>query len=710
LSVPRPSFKLYLMRLYAQILLFFLGAISFQALLTSTLIMGLISRNNQTAARAELQEESALVYENYNSWVRVMWKSAIRLRDDAQIAILAENSENFVKQDLLIGRIRGMLMNSGIDSFVVRGNEWDHFEFISDAYPFINDFTPFISKCDHPYISLKVLEETVFLMAAFCPAAGVQVFLLKHIDEDFYNHLKTKDHTRVFISSDSVKIWNTVGNGEDRSEILRLKEVYPPYREIYNIDFGSGHYNVSMQNLGRLEGNGDLKLLVFMSIEHYLSILGRIGKIVLGVSLCTVILIAVAVLIFTGKFTHPIHSLVEATRHIQSGDFSVLISEKAHGEVQGLIEGFNEMVRHLRENKITLDANLKEITFLKDYNETIIHSFQAGILVVNEDLIIEKANSYFRKRFPDDGDDLAGIELKDISLEIINNEVLEVAREIVNGRKDPWVKNRRESDSVWEIKLYPLIGLSDRNKGHCVIEIDDISSKVELEQKILQTEKLSALNFLSAGMAHEINNPLSTILSNVQMLLEKKSDGPDREALEWIEKETQRIAGIIHQLRGLTVPNNDEGADYDINECIDEVLKVIQYGIPAESDIRIMKDLAPSPLGIAIPKEGLQQIVMNIIQNAVQAIGSSGQISIKTSEHGDGFLHLIISDSGEGIPEEIRNHIFDPFFTTKTDGRGTGLGLSIVYGIVKKSGGDIEVKSQTGKGTAFTLKLPESRG
>ena len=695
------------MKIYARTLLFFLGAITFQALLTAGLIVGLVSRNNQSVTRTELHEESVLVYENYNTWVRSMWKEAIGVRDDAELVELASSAADWSGNVRMRNHLEWALHKTGIDSFIIRHQGWDHFEILSDAYPYIDDFSPFVMDRNHPYIALKSIEGYVFLVASINLTPETRIYLLKHIDDDFYNQLKTRDHTRVFISNDSAAMWNAVGIGEDRSADLDLEDPYPPYREIYDINFGRGHYNVSMQNMGHLENNGELKLLVFMSTEPYFSLLVRIGRIVLVVSLVTAILMAVFALLFTGRLTTPIHSLVTATEKIRDGDLTIAVTEDAMGEIRTLLEGFNSMVRHLNENQVTLDSNLREITFLNEYNETIIHSLRAGILVVNNEMVIEKSNSFYRECFPYSRGNPEGLRVEDLESSILDEDVRSAVEEIVAGEIQPWSKIKRQGDYVWELKVYPLGGRDEAGEGRCVIEMDDVSAKMELEQKILQAEKLSSLSLLSAGIAHEINNPLSTILSNAQMLLQKSKNGVEKDALSWIEKETRRIADIVRELRDFSHSGDDSTAEHDINECVEEVVRLIRYGMPSDGGVRIDQHLHAAPLYVAMPKEELRQVVLNILQNAVQAVNGSGSNELETIEYDTSRHGILIRDTGEGIPEEIMNRIFDPFFTTKRGGVGTGLGLSIVYGIIKKFGGDIEVKSENRMGTLFTLILPK---
>ena len=686
-------------------MLFFLGVITFQALLTAGLILGMVSRNNQMVTREELHQESMTVYENYNSWVRKMWKTAIEIRNNPELWETAPLLSDWEINLRLSERLTRNLQHSGIDSFVIRRKGWNDFGIISDAYPRIDDFTDFVMDRDHPYLSLKAVKNRTVLVASLSPEPGTEIFLLKNIDADFYNQLKTRDHTRVFVSTDQA-MWPAIGDGEDHSTLLDLVSDYPPYREKYDLSFGRGHYNVSIRNLGRLEENGPVRLLVFMSVEPYFSLLVRIARIVLFVTLATAGLTAVMALFSSGRLTRPVKELAHATRSVREGNLDIMVPEDASGEIRELVEDFNSMVHHLRENRITLGENLKEITFLKEYNETIVHSLRAGILVVDDSLRVEKSNSFFRECFSSNRQKPEGRKLEGIAPAFLDQEIQMAARSTARGESSGWNGVRREGETVWEVKIYPLGSADSRADGRCVVELDDISAKTDLEQKILQAEKLSSLSLLSAGVAHEINNPLSTILSNAQMLLAAENSEPVRESLEWIERETRRIAEIVRDLRNFS--HHDEKPQFanNLNECVAEVVRLVRYGVPSDSGVEIRFERHPEPISVVVPREELRQAILNLLQNAVHAVNGNGTVTVKTELGSPDGGSVIVSDTGIGIPDEIRHRIFDPFFTTKTKGLGTGLGLSIVYGTVRKFGGDIDVKSRKDRGSVFTLTLP----
>ncbi len=683
------------MKLYARTLLFFLGVIGFQALITAGLILGMVSRDNQADARMELRGESTRVYTAYNSWVRILWKSAIRLKDENQ---LPEG-------------ITDILKDTGIDAYAIRNtaSAWPQYIILEDANPPITNFSSLIFEKDHPYVSLRLVDNRVYLTAALKYESGKEVFLLKHLDEDFYLHLTESERSNVLITRDENAILKVAENRDSMLKLLNTSTEAPPYLEFFNQDLGKGRFNISFQNLGLLEGTEQeeiLYLAVFLSDEPYRSLQYNIGRIVLLVTGITVLITLILGLFSSGRITRPINRLIDGMRSIRSGQYNVKVPVNTLGEVRNLLEGFNEMAQHLNHDRLTMDGNIREITFLKDYNETIIQSLPAGILVMDPELKIEKSNEFFTKSFPQDFPNLTGHHLKNLNTPLVDESVLKSARQIARGEKKEWTGIKRTGDRIWEIKLYPLIQITGSSPGKCVLELNDISRKVELEEKILQAEKLSSLSFLSAGIAHEINNPLSSILTNVQNLQSGVVQEEDRISLQWIEQETQRIARIVRELLDFSREISSGEQSTDVNECLENVLRLTRYGRQPGTGLTIKLDGAENLPRVSIPPDELKQVILNLVQNAVHAVDKHGAVIVTTSYSKSDNIIISVEDNGKGIPSDVLGKIFDPFFTTKTNGEGTGLGLSIVYGIMGKNRGDIDVKSQEGKGTTVTLTLP----
>jgi two-component system NtrC family sensor kinase len=238
-----------------------------------------------------------------------------------------------------------------------------------------------------------------------------------------------------------------------------------------------------------------------------------------------------------------------------------------------------------------------------------------------------------------------------------------------------------------------------------------------LDERLLQSQKLAAIGALSAGIAHEINNPLAIIRQEAEwmQLLLKKLEGRDL-------KEIAELNGSVHQIilqvdRCTEITRNllDFARKRDpviqavaLNRIIEDMTILVEKEA-RHKNIIISRDYDQELPLIYSDAPQLRQVILNFLTNATQAIGQDGRITITTRRRGSDAVDLIFSDTGGGIVEENMRKIFDPFFTTKPPGKGTGLGLSICHGIILRLGGQIAVTSQVGQGTTFTITLPLSR-
>jgi len=257
--------------------------------------------------------------------------------------------------------------------------------------------------------------------------------------------------------------------------------------------------------------------------------------------------------------------------------------------------------------------------------------------------------------------------------------------------------------AIVNAQLYEEIKLWSEELEH---KVEERTQELQAAQeRLLQSEKLASIGQLAAGVAHEINNPMGVILGFAQGIVKTlPEDDPLRKPLTTIEKESLRCKRIVQNLLDFARYSEPTPQLTHINELIDTSCDLVKHQISLQN-VRLVKgyDLA-LPAIMADPNQ-LQQVFINIMLNAYQAMPDGGTLHITTKMVGSE-LQVIFADTGTGIPPENVQNIFDPFFTTKEVGEGTGLGLSVSYGIIKAHGGDIEVESQVGKGTTFVIKLP----
>ncbi|GAW92012.1 sensor histidine kinase [Calderihabitans maritimus] len=245
----------------------------------------------------------------------------------------------------------------------------------------------------------------------------------------------------------------------------------------------------------------------------------------------------------------------------------------------------------------------------------------------------------------------------------------------------------------------------------------ELKQKREMEAMVVQADKLAAVGLLASGVAHEINNPLASVAAYSQDLLERLETEKAEELLESgelihyltvIKEQVARAKKITQNLLNFARQSEWQPQELSVNSVIEDALALLEYQFK-QADIVIEKKLEPQLPPVLADRLQLQQVFVNLFQNALDAMDKSGRLTISTSLE-ENYIKVTVSDTGCGIPEEQLPKIFDPFFTTKPAGVGTGLGLSICYGIISRLKGRIKVTSQTGKGTTVTVCLPVSRG
>ena len=234
--------------------------------------------------------------------------------------------------------------------------------------------------------------------------------------------------------------------------------------------------------------------------------------------------------------------------------------------------------------------------------------------------------------------------------------------------------------------------------------IRDITERKQLQDQLIQTEKLATLGTLVSGMAHEVNNPVQGILGMAELILDEQDPAKIREYTLDIVNFSKHIAEIVHDCAGYACSNiREKEAALDLCERLTEAIKMVRR-CPHFGHVEIVTQFQPVPPLLARRVE-IDQVFVNLLSNAVQAMKGSGRLVLATQNEGETMV-VRISDTGCGIPEALIHKIFDPFFTTKDPGQGTGLGLSVVRRIVAKYGGTIGVQSEEGKGTTFTIQFP----
>jgi len=243
-----------------------------------------------------------------------------------------------------------------------------------------------------------------------------------------------------------------------------------------------------------------------------------------------------------------------------------------------------------------------------------------------------------------------------------------------------------------------------------VVMVEDVTEQQALETQLLQSEKLAAVGQLVSGVAHELNNPLTSITGLSEFLLEQKELGKkDRGHLQVIHEQAERAGRIVRNLLTFARKGSSERVPVDLNDVIRRTLSLMTYDLKLK-EISVERELSGALPEVLGDRHGLQQVVLNLVTNAAQAVAENPRErarEISVSTWYDGQVHLRVADTGPGIPDEVLQSVFTPFFTTKEPGKGTGLGLSITYSIVESHGGQITIEPRNARGGAvFRVDLP----
>jgi two-component system, NtrC family, sensor kinase len=360
-----------------------------------------------------------------------------------------------------------------------------------------------------------------------------------------------------------------------------------------------------------------------------------------------------------------------------------------------------------------LHLKAEELGRLREFNENILESLDDGLVVFDPDERIVRWNRALESFYGVAREAAIGRLLGDI-FDPPFVEALRAARhEHPYGAtlyRVPLSSRENETPrllvNATEVPLQNSSGDDDAVVGMLLL-IEDITDHVRLEEQLQISEKMASIGLLAAGVAHEVNTPLTGISSFTQMLLEGADpNDPKTVLLEKIERQTFRAAKIVNGLLNLSRPGtaSNERIDVDLNAVITDVFSLLEHQF-AVGSIKVRRELSSSAATVLGIEHQLQQVFLNLFLNARDAMPRGGWLSVSTRVEGDRVV-AEIADTGSGIPSEQIARIYDPFFTTKSIARGTGLGLSITYGIVREHDGTIDCDSAVGQGTRFTLALP----
>jgi len=356
----------------------------------------------------------------------------------------------------------------------------------------------------------------------------------------------------------------------------------------------------------------------------------------------------------------------------------------------------------------SLEQKAHQIERLKDFSENIVESMNVGVLAVDFEGRIEFWNTQLEQSIGVVRADAVGRTIDEILPPDLAVEIAARSQEerVTNLYKFP-LRNRDGRTLIVNVSIAPLAGKSAERLGRLIL-VDDITQRMQLEEQLVQTEKLTSLGLLAAGVAHEVNTPLAVISNYIQMLAKQLPENDPRHKLtDKIVNQTFRASEIVNNLLSFSRTGGAGFKEVNLNQVIEETLTLVAHPFRA-ANVQVVKNLEGDLPAVLGSTNRLQQVFLNLFLNAKDAMPSGGMLEVRSAAN-NGSVEIEVADTGMGIQRENLARVFDPFFTTKATGRGTGLGLSVSYGIIKEHAGKIEVRSTPGKGTSFRLEFPAVR-
>lgn len=422
-------------------------------------------------------------------------------------------------------------------------------------------------------------------------------------------------------------------------------------------------------------------------------------------------LAGMAATFFTVNYFHYL-VLVKPLKKVSSFFKSVVSGErgldakfevKGEDEISEVVTSFNQMISHLKRSQ-------DELTFSETKYRHIFEGSKDAILLIDCEGPVRDVNQA--------GIELWGYESKEEFIKNVFLDQLFTKEEALKDflariEKDEFVKDDetilRKKDGGEINALITATLRKDADNHICGYEciVKDITERRRMEERIREADKLASVGQLAAGVAHEINNPLTIILGFTRLLTKKSSfDGETKGDLKIIHSNAELCKKIVEDLLNFSRQKRPQYIGADINRTIESIVSVVETQFNNDG-ITMVRNYDPSIPPVTMDIDKMKQVFMNLLMNACQAMDSGGSIHVST--HYDKVKDRVLtvfSDTGCGIPQNIQNRIFEPFFTTKEPGQGTGLGLPVCYGIVKEHNGEISFESEEGRGAIFRVWLP----
>ncbi len=492
------------------------------------------------------------------------------------------------------------------------------------------------------------------------------------------------DETSQKATEASTPLIQPIFHGEKRMRALDIS--IPVYIKGSHEKWGTIRIGLSLERMSGQILKTRLNLLLLGCFAIILGILGSI--------------------FFARRITRPISRLVQSTIAAAEGDLNQVIDIRTGDEIEELGENFNHMIVQIRYHREELENRLREIISLKAYTDNILSSMTNGLITADSQMRVVTLNERAAQILGKKKEESAGFPLATLLSEqhplySMMSETFAKEREIFHSE----MMMKKNGESLWLTASTSVLTDGEGKKIGVLAVFEDITEIKALEERLRQADRLAALGTLSAGLAHEIKNPLSAIKTFVQLLPRKIENPSFMEKFNTtVPREIDRINQLVEDLLELTRKRKRTFVPLDVNLLILQVINLY------DEEMKKRKIHFEDHLDRAIPSvEGdpdtLYRAFSNLTINAIQAMPEGGSLAISSAwDTLRSQIRIIFRDTGIGMDEETSKHLFNPFFTTKE--RGVGLGMALTHKIIEDHQGIIEVTSEKGKGTTFILNLP----
>ncbi len=411
-------------------------------------------------------------------------------------------------------------------------------------------------------------------------------------------------------------------------------------------------------------------------------------------------------IIFVTHRIDDIYTFADKVSIIKNGEILITDSVKNIDKINLIKLAYTQI-----SNTSTVENANREFYNLLKYNEAVLKNLPVNLIVVDYDGNIKLINEYARQYFDIDESTYLNMPVKKLLARSNTDAFRLIKKGLANQNGDSYYNipvSHNSTESITNIKIHPIHDETFRIGDYIIIE--DVTEREKLREQVIVSEKLASIGLLSAGVAHEINNPLEIIYNYIRYLKFNSSNPEVAQTVNNLEEEIQSISQIVSNLISFSDSSRNQMERVNLNELITSIISLVRHNAKYKS-IDICFQKKEDPIYLRINKTEIKQVILNLMKNSFEAMPDGGKLIIKAAAKTVGnsiYVEMKFHDTGCGIKKRNIHDIFLPFYSTKKEKFGNlGLGLSVSYGIVKKYNGTIAVRNLNDSGCEFTIRIPQ---